>query len=277
MYAELTIFSQWLRCKSPNASTHIHYANDLKLFFIWANKSPTDITVSDVDTYIAQSKAQGHTMATINRRLVALRVFYHFLGLHLDFPPANPVIPKRHFAKQGRRLPRDVSDSVLDQLFAVITSVRDKAIFTLMLRCGLRVGEIHRLSLADLDLQPSRSQHPRLWIWGKGGKQRVVYLSLHALASLKAWLAVRPNSSNQAVFLNHYGRRLTVAGIQHRLKIYCRQAGVRLTCHQLRHTFGRQLTEAQVPVTTTQRLLGHEQLRTTQLYTHLSMVTDIHP
>lgn len=130
MYSELTKFNQWLRCKSPHTSTHIHYANDLKLFFTWANKLPTEITVSDVDTYITQCRAQGHTIATINRRLAALRVFYHFLGLHLDTPPTNPVIPKHHFIKQGRRLPRDVSDSVLDRLFTVITSPRDKAIFS---------------------------------------------------------------------------------------------------------------------------------------------------
>lgn len=83
-------------------------------------------------------------------------------------------------------------------------------------------------------------------------------------------MAVRPLGSDPAVFLNRSGHRLSVAGIQKCLATYCRQAEIWLTCHQLRHTFGRHLTEAQVPVTTTQQLLGHAQLRTTQIYTHLS-------
>jgi site-specific recombinase XerC len=139
-----------------------------------------------------------------------------------------------------------------------------------MLRCGLRVGEIRRLSLADLDLTSAPGLLPRLYVTGKGSKQRVVYLSAQALSALEAWLAIRPRSSDPALFLNRYGRRLSVTCIQKRLAKYCRLAGVSLTCHQFRHAFGRHLTEAQVPVTTIQRLLGHAQLQTTQIYTHLS-------
>ncbi len=112
MHTEVQKFIQWLRCKSPHTSTHIHYGNDLKLFFTWANKPPAVITVSDVDTYITHCQTQGHAIATVNRRLAALRSFYHFLSTHTENPPANPVIPRRHFIKQGRRLPRDVGDNV---------------------------------------------------------------------------------------------------------------------------------------------------------------------
>lgn len=142
--------------------------------------------------------------------------------------------------------------------------------FLIMLRCGLRVGEIRRLSLTDLDLKPAPGLLSRLYVTGKGGKQRVVYLSAQPLHALKEWLAGRPNSTDPAIFLNRYGRRLSVTGIQKRLAGYCHRAGVSLTCHQFRHSFGRHLTEAQVPVTTIQRLLGHAQLQTTQIYTHLS-------
>jgi site-specific recombinase XerC len=231
---------------------------------------PAAITIGDVDAYITHCQEQGHAIATINRRLTALRSFYQFLATEIDNPPSNPVLPRRHFIRQGYGLPRDVTDDTLDQLFAVITAPRDKAIFLLMLRCGLRVGEIRRLSLADLDLQPPSGQLPRLWIHGKGGQQRVVYLSPQTLTALNDWLVIRPKRPDPAVFLNRFGHRLSVTGIQKQLARYCRQAGIWLTCHQLRHTFGRHLTEAQVPVTTTQRLLGHAQLRTTQIYTHLS-------
>jgi site-specific recombinase XerC len=142
--------------------------------------------------------------------------------------------------------------------------------FLLMLRCGLRVGEIRNLSLSNLYLQPNPSSLPRLWLHGKGNKQRVVYLSRQPLAALKAWLEARSVGSEQAVFLNRFGGRITVTGIQGRLACYCRQAGVWLTCHQFRHTFGRHLAEARVPVTTLQRLLGHARLHTTEIYLHIS-------
>lgn len=270
MFPEIEKFKKHLWRQYPHTSTHRHYASDLRLFFAWADKPPTAITISDMDAYIIHCQEQGHAIATINRRLTALRSFYQFLAAEINNPPPNPVLPRRHFIRQGYHLPRDVTDDMLDRLFAVITTPRDKAIFLLMLRCGLRVGEIRCLSLVDLDLQPPPGQLPRLWIYGKGGKQRVVYLSPQALTILNDWLAIRPDSSDPAVFLNRNNHRLSVTGIQKRLAKYCHQAGIWLTCHQLRHTFGRHLTEAQVPVTTTQRLLGHAQLRTTQIYTHLS-------
>jgi integrase/recombinase XerD len=98
----------------------------------------------------------------------------------------------------------------------------------------------------------------------------VVYLSAQPLAALKAWLEVRPLAKDQAVFLNKFVKRLTVTGIQDRLAKYCREAGLWVTCHQFRHTFGRHLTEARLPVTAIQRLMGHSCLRTTEVYLHIS-------
>ena len=139
-----------------------------------------------------------------------------------------------------------------------------------MLQSGLRVGEVRNLSLNDLLLHPASGQLPRLWLSGKGQKERVVYLSAQAHSALQDWLTVRPAVPVEAVFLNRFGRRLTVTGIQYCLACYCRSAGLWVTCHQFRHTFARHLVEAGVPVTTIQKLLGHARLRTTELYLHIS-------
>ena len=139
-----------------------------------------------------------------------------------------------------------------------------------MLRCGLRVGEIRSLSMEDLYLYSIPGSLPRLWLCGKGDRERVVYLSSQAMAALEAWLKVRPTGSDPAVFLNRFGKRLTVTGIQLQLATYCQLAGVWITCHQLRHTFGRHMIEARVPVTTIQKLMGHAHLRTTETYLHIS-------
>jgi site-specific recombinase XerC len=270
MLAEVESFAKWLRRKSPHTTTVVHYTNDLELFFAWIDKPPQQITLRDVDAFIEHSQQQGHSIATVNRRLAALRSFYHFREIETDEAQPNPVIPKRHFIRQGRRLPRDAQDAEIEKLFAVVTSERDRAMFLLMLRCGLRVGEVRDLSLNDLYLQPNSGSLPRLWLHGKGGTQRVAYVSAQPLAALKTWLIARPKVADQAVFLNRFGKRFTVTGIQLRLAEYCHTAGVWITCHQFRHTFGRHLTEARVPVTSIQRLLGHARLRTTEVYIHIS-------
>ena len=271
MLPEIVRFNKWLRRRSPNAATHVHYTNDLELFLTWLDKPPDEVTLRDVDAYIEHCQTDlGHAIATVNRRLAAIRSFYHFLDVESDDAPPNPVLPKRHLVQKGRHLPRDAQDADIARLFAVIESVRDRAMYLLMLRCGLRVAEVRDLSMGDLYLQPTPGSLPRLRLRGKNDAQRVVYLSTQALAALQAWLEVRPKVTDDAVFLSHFKTRLKVNSIQVTLARYCRKAGVWITCHQLRHTFARHLVEAGMPATTLQQLLGHQRIRTTQLYIHIS-------
>jgi site-specific recombinase XerD len=270
MLPEITQFQQWLRRRNPQSSTAVHYGSDVSLFFAWLDKPIGEVTAGDVDAYISHCQTEGHAVATINRRLAALKAFYDYLAVMNEKAPANPVLLKRHYIRQGKRLPRDVEDKVLAQLFEAITSARDRAMFLLMLRCGLRVGEVRTLDLGDCYLHPAPGQLPRLWVRGKGGDQRVAYLSTQTLTVLQAWLDERPSVSCPAVFLNRFNERLTVTGIQLCLAAYCRRVGIWLTCHQLRHTFARHLVEAGVPVTSIQRLLGHARLRTTETYLSIS-------
>lgn len=270
MLPEIEQFHKWLRRKQPHTTTALHYTSDLVLFFDWAHKPPDAVTLQDVDRYIDDCQQHGHAIATVNRRLAALHTFYRFLEVERDDAPANPVIPYRHYIHQGRRLPRDVEDVQIKRLFDVITAPRDRAMFLLMLRCGLRVGEVHALSLDDLYLHPTGDSLPRLRIHGKGGYERVVYLCPQMLAALEYWLLARRKTGGDALFLNRFGRRISVNGIQRCLAGYCHQAGVWFTCHQLRHTFGRHMTDARMPVTSLQRLLGHTRLRSTQIYMHVS-------
>lgn len=270
MFPEIERFNKWLRCRSPHATTHVHYTSDVKLFFAWVDKPPAAITLHDVDAYVAHCRGLGHAAATVNRRLAALRTFYRFLSIESNDAPPNPVLPRRHAIRQGQRLPRDAPDTGVQKLLAAITSPRDRAMFLIMLRCGLRVCEVHRLSVHDLCLQPAPGNLPHVLIHGKNDAWRTVYLSPQAVMVLQEWLAVRPAVKDPALFLSRYDRRLTIDGIQARLAHYCRQAGVWITCHQLRHTFGRHMVEAAMPVTSIQRLLGHRRLRTTQTYLYLS-------
>jgi site-specific recombinase XerD len=150
-------------------------------------------------------------------------------------------------------------------LLAIIDDRRDRAIFSLMLKGGLRVGEVVALDLAALEA-PRQDNLARLRVCGKGQKERIAWLTQESWLALQGWLDVRPESQEAALFLNQHGRRLSVSGVQYRLKQYTQQTGELLSCHQLRHTYARRLAERDMPLDSLAKLMGHSSLQTTQLY-----------
>ena len=265
MQADLAKFKRYLETRYPDRSTTKHYMSDLAIFNQFVDHQPPEmITSKQLDAFVQAQRAQGLQAATINRRLSAISSFYEFL-LGDDEALQNPVVWQRHSVRLGRHLPRDVSDAVVEQLLAVVDHPRDRAMLALMIGAGLRVGEI--VGLAQDDLQPSdQTGLARLRVRGKGDKDRIVWLTAETVAHLERWHQVRPESDSPVLFLNRHGRGLSVAGVQYRLKQSCQQAGVQLSCHQLRHTFARRLVEHGMPVDSLAKLLGHTDLQTTQRY-----------
>lgn len=260
-------FKDYLERRYPDRSTAKHYISDLLIFRQFAGPlKPQEITAKMVDEFVQAQSQQGLKPATLNRRLASLASFVDFLIDEADADDwQNPVRWKRHSIKPGRHLPRDVSDQTVRRLFAVIEDRRDRAIFSLMVSAGLRVGEVVRLQLDDLP-NVETTILSRLRVNGKGDKDRMAWLTQAALEPVQEWLGQRPSSSCQHVFLNQHGQPLSVAGVQYRLKQYCQQAQVQLTCHQLRHTFARRLAEQGMPIESLAKLLGHQSIQTTQLY-----------
>jgi integrase/recombinase XerD len=263
-------FEKYWRRKKPSSSTALHYASDIRIFFKWAEgQSPEAITVHNVDEFIGWQQSLGRAQATIRRRLIALRMFYDYLAYICEAGITNPVITQRHYVDQGHRLPRDIRQVDLEQLFTAIGDhLRDRTIFTLMLHTGIRVGEVVSLHLADVYLSENRPPHMR--VIGKGQRERIAYLSATATLLLKEYLAERPAKAEEKVFLNQRGKQITITGIQLQLAKYCRQANIWVTCHQLRHTFACRMIAAGVPVTSIQKMLGHSSIRTTQLYVRIA-------
>jgi site-specific recombinase XerD len=267
MKTALTKFKQYLETRHPGRSTAKHYMSDLAIFSTFVGEQPLQaIGVKNIDEFVQSQSEQGLKATTINRRLAAISSFFEYLiSEEEDNSRQNPVFWKRHSVRQGQRLPRDVTDDTVERLFAAIDDSRDYAMFTLMIRAGLRVGEVATLQLENVQTAPDSSL-TRLRVCGKGDKERIVWLTLESMARISQWLAVRPKSEHTSLFLNQHGRPLSVAGIQYRLKHYCKEAGLQLTCHQLRHTFARRLTEQGMPIESLAKLLGHKDLQTTQRY-----------
>lgn len=270
MLPELVPYVAWLHRRFPGSATTWHYPNDLKLIHAWFEQPLALLRPTDVDAYIAHALNLGHAAITVTRRLAALASFFGFLELTLAAPPTCPVIWRRHGIRRPHRLPRDVSDATIAKVFTVIHRARDRAMFALMFACGLRLGEVRSLALCGLHLDPPPGLLPRLTVIGKGNVERSVFIASFALAALADWLRQRPRAESPAVFLTRTGDAFSATSIRRLLDRYCARAGVKFTCHQLRHAFARVLAERGVPVTTIQQLLGHRRLESTQVYLHVS-------
>ena len=286
-------FTQYLNRRFPGRRTVIDYVSDVRQFSAVCAKPWRSVTMQDIDLFVDQQREGGLSPATIQRRVAALKTFFDFLAEESgDLSWPNPVHFKRHAGKQPSHLPRDLSDEQVGQLERVITGVRDRAWFMLMLRAGLRVSEVATLTLADL-LTSASAEHPaQVRVCGKGQKERMVLLTVQAYDHLREWLKVRPVVDKPQIFLNDRGRPLTANGLEFYrlptrfvcdekdrgrpltanglewlLRGYGQQIELHLTPHQLRHTFARQMTEMGMPITSLGKLLGHARVSTTQIYT----------
>jgi site-specific recombinase XerD len=267
MKDEIEQFKQYLSHRYPGRSTTKHYMSDLALFRQFVGEvTPKEINVKVIDQFVQSQSEQGLKPATINRRLSVISSFFEYLINEKEEEQwRNPVHWRRHSIRPGQHLPRDVSDQTVQALLSVMEDRRDRAMVMLMVGAGLRIGEVVNLEVSDLNVSETATLS-RLWVRGKGDKERVVWLTPEVLEAVQRWLAERPPSASKCVFLNQHGHPLSVSGVQFRLKQHCQKAGIQLTAHQLRHTYARRLVENNMPVESLAKLLGHNQLTTTQRY-----------
>src|SRR6266498_5817251 len=168
-------FEQHLRRRSPDRSTPIHYVSDVRQFQQFCSKPWFEVTRSDIESFVDHGLAQGSPPTTLQRRVAALKVFFDFCADESEQEDRpNPVQPSRHAPRRGQRLPRDLPDELVEQLWMVITHPRDQVFCILMLRAGLRVGEVVTLTRGDV-LAPATPDSPaRLRVVGKRRKERIV-------------------------------------------------------------------------------------------------------
>jgi len=241
----------------------------LKQYVIWLDVPIEAATHKKLVGFIDYLQSKRLKPKTINGYLDSIRGFYNYLINEQQLQIKNPVKPGDTM-RMSKPLPRFLRDEQVRILLAQIDDPRDFAIFKLMLRCGLRVQEVAKLTLASVDLK--RAQ---VFVYhGKGAKQRVVYLSKDAYQALLAYLKARPFSRSKRLFLVNKGRfrgqPLNVRGIQYRMKYYSKKAGFKVSCHQLRHTMATQMLNADADLVTIQDLLGHAYIRTTERYCRVS-------
>jgi integrase/recombinase XerC len=272
-----------------SAHTGAAYQRDLSALTIWCDQQGfadwPELTSNHVQSFAARSHAGGLAPRSVRRLLSAVRSFYQYLQRE-GLSPHNPATGVRS-PKVGKRLPRTLD---ADQMARVLEGpaptgpdvarpsttaadtrlqVRDLAIMELLYSSGLRLAELVGLDLQALDLADRTVR-----VLGKGSKERIVPVGKQAVAAIRTWLDLRTGLAKpdeKAVFLGQNGRRLGPRAIQLRLAQISREQGlpVRLHPHLFRHSFATHLLESSHDLRGVQELLGHADISTTQVYTHL--------
>ena len=261
-------FCAYLHRRNYSPHTIDNYGRDLRLFFGLTDKDPCTVSGRDVVQFIEHQRQGQRTATTINRRLHALQPFFDYLATERHTLGSNPVKPS-HFLRRGRPLPKALSPEQVRRLFAQITHPLDHALCLLLLRCGLRVSEVARLTQTDLDWEQKALRVTQ----GKGRKDRVVYVAADALAALRTCQALRPaRVPDDGLFWNQKRSQapLSSKGIQKKLERYAKAAGLKASCHSLRHTFASNLLEEGAEVMAIKDLLGHASIQSSERYAKLS-------
>jgi len=274
---QLLDFLQQLKVEK-RASEHTvkNYQRDLRRLVTYCEQHNIDcwaeLSSMDMLKHIAERHRLGLSSTSLQRELSASRSFYLFLMKtgQVDINPALHVKAPKQTRKLPKTLDVDQVTALLDADANSILELRDVAMFELFYSSGLRLSELHGLNLEDIDLHDKQLKVVK----GKGGRSRLLPVGSKAISALQAWLKVRSpvmDRQDNAVFTSVKGKRLGQRSIQLRLKQWCRKKGVTETVHphMLRHSFASHLLEASQDLRSVQELLGHENISTTQIYTHL--------
>ncbi len=254
-----------MKRRNCSANTLRSYLSHLKQFILWLDVPIEQVSYKKMTAYIDYLLGKSLAPKTVNCHLVSIHGFYSYLADREELAIHNPV-KKGYHLRLARPLPKHLQDQQVAALFGAIKSRRDRAMFMLMLRCGLRVAEVANLTLDAIDWR-----RRRLYVYhGKGGKDRVVYISDDTCAALLAYAKLRLHCRVKKLFLvekgAHKGKPISIRGIRKRIEYYSKKAGINVSCHQLRHTMATQLLNADADLVTIQDLLGHTRIKTTQRY-----------
>ncbi len=273
--ASMINYRRYLKRKNLSAHTVKNYLNRLKHFLVWLPVPVETAAAQHVKHYLDLLLEKRMEPKTINEHLVAIRGFYSYLCDEEGIDVENPAV-RGMALRLPKPLPRHLRESEIELFLAVIRKKRDRALFIVMLRCGLRVEEAANLTLDTIDYQRNQI----IVRSGKGSKDRTTYISNDAAGALASYLRVRQPTREQKVFLvekgTHKGKPLSVRGMQKRMEYYSSKSGVSVSCHQLRHTMATQLLNAGADLVTIQELLGHSKIETTMRYSKLSNIKAQH-
>ena len=264
--------------KGLSKNTIQSYESDIFQLYQWNisknKKRITEIKKFDTSQYISYLFSQNLKSTSVNRKISSLKTFFNFL-LKKKLINANPfadqIMPKKPIS-----LPKSISeDDVVKLLDAPkadsLIGLRDKAMLELLYASGVRISELVNIKFSDLDLERNIIK-----VFGKGSKERLVPFGEDAAQCISAYIDERKKNKDIAsikyIFLNNRGSKISRHAFWHRLKEYCLEIGLKqdISPHTLRHAFATHLLNRGADLRSVQVLLGHSDLSTTQIYTHIA-------
>ena len=259
--------------KGLSNNTVSSYKNDIKSFFLWLDENsfnPLNINAPDANNYVSKLFGDGLKSSSVNRKISAIKSFYIFLQkkkIIMKSPIADIVMPK-----QEKYLPVSMSEEEVERLLNspdlnIQIERRDKAMIEVLYATGIRISELTNLKLTDLDINRSV-----LKVFGKGSKERLVPFGEKAAESLNLYLTDRKDLKSKEIFLSNRGTKISRSAFWQRIKIYTKRENLKISIspHTLRHASATHLLNRGADLRSVQILLGHSDLSTTQIYTHIA-------
>lgn len=280
MFNYLELFIEYLTVELGLAeNTRAAYIRDIRLlqkfYGIKDEEQLINLQRTDLLTYLQQLKSTGKSASTIARKLASIKAFYKFLAAerYIKNNPAEVI----EAANKGMHLPKVLSIHEVEMLLdepnlGTLEGFRDKTMLEVLYATGMRVSELINVPAGNVNLQMKY-----IIAFGKGSKERIIPLGSVAVKYLEKYLdSVRPQlvkgSTTEALFVNMWGRPMTRQRFWEIIKLYGKNAGIdkKITPHMLRHSFATHLLDNGTDLRVVQELLGHADISTTQIYTHLT-------
>lgn len=268
-------FKDYLKIqKNYSDNTIESYIRDIRYFLVYVDKNIIDISKKDIDNYIMYI-LPTHSESSINRSIASIKSFYKYLSLFKGFVNIAEDVES---LKRKKTLPKYLSieevDKLLDIKLETPFDFRNKTMLEVLYATGLRASELINLDIINID-----TVNMVVNVYGKGSKERIVPLSKIAVNYLdlyinkyRSMLFVKNQKPTDALFLNNHGKRITRQGLYKMIGEVGRKQGINkeITPHILRHSFATHMIECGADIRSVQELLGHENVMTTEIYTHLA-------
>lgn len=250
------------------------YQSDLLHFMEWSVqtlKIPAKLTTSqDINKYIKYLFDQDFKSSSVNRKISSIKAYFIFLKKkkYIDVIPTEDIpIPK-----QNKNLPNSMSEKDVETLLSCINSkkdieIRDRAMVELLYATGVRVSELINIKFSNIDMNRNVVR-----VLGKGSKERLIPFGDQAHDSITKYLKIRGKSQSKELFLSNRGKILSRVSFWNRVKVYLIRCNLKsnISPHTLRHAFATHLLNRGADLRSVQMLLGHSDLSTTQIYTHIA-------
>ena len=260
--------------KGLSQNTVKAYENDILSFLNWVKNTPNlnylNLKEEDINKYIAYLFKSKLKSSSVNRKISSLKSLYLYLvkkNILKDSPISEVITPKKE-----KYLPSSMSEDEVDRLLkspdsSNKTEKRDKAMIEMLYATGMRISELVNLKLTDVDMQRSVAK-----VFGKGKKERLIPFGEAALEALSDYVSDRDKSASKEIFLSNRGKKLSRVAFWQRIKIYLLRENLKnsISPHTLRHAFATHLLNRGADLRSVQLLLGHSDLSTTQIYTHIA-------